>query len=110
MNYSNIILFLLITFSFFYMTLYIYILTDIKGFPLHFITPNKTRELKSTNSIIHETWTRYKTEKYVKQCSSYYIRMPCIRHIENHVCYKYKYYFRGFLRVTCISNRNTAFI
>ena len=46
----------------------------------------------------------------MKRCSTYYVREPCTKHIENYVCYKYKYHLYGSLDIPCSSNMNTSFI
>lgn len=71
---------------------------------------NNVTVLESNNSVVTEKWLKHKTGKRMKHCSSYYVREFCSRHIEDHVCYKYKYYFHGSLDIPCYSNMDTSFI
>lgn len=75
-----------------------------------FATRNESIALESNTSVKHENWLRYKTEKWIKLCEGSYVREPCTRHIEHHVCHKYKFDFHGSIDVPCMSNKNTSLI
>lgn len=111
MRCINIGLLILFCWSLYYLNnIVLTIGSDVNKQSSYFMTPNDFTELVSNKSVVHEDWLKYKTEKWIKHCASYYTREPCTRHFENYICHKYKFHFHGSLNVPCTSNKNTSLI